>query len=100
MRHQPQKGFCGIFIGIPQHQRGYLIYVPSTHKIISSHDVVFEKSFYSELAYMSHPYSEAPTMQPEVLYIPYNKLFDEKTGNIITFSQFEEGNLVEKKCNE
>ena len=41
MRHQAQKGFCGIFVGIPQHQKGYLEYVPSTRKIISSYDVVF-----------------------------------------------------------
>ena len=39
MRHQAQKGFCGILIGIPQHQKGYLVYVPSTKKIISSYDV-------------------------------------------------------------
>ena len=25
MRHQSQKGFHGIFVGIPQHQKGYLI---------------------------------------------------------------------------
>ena len=41
MRHQAQKGFCGIFVGIPQHQKGYLVYVPSTSKIISSYGVVF-----------------------------------------------------------
>ena len=45
MRHQAQKGFCGIFIGIPEHQKGYLVYVPSTRKIISSFDVVFTKVF-------------------------------------------------------
>ena len=45
MRHQAQKGFCGIFVGIPQHQKGYLVYVPSTRKVISSYDVVFEESF-------------------------------------------------------
>ena len=37
MHHQSQKGFCGIFVGIPQHQKGYLIYV-------SSHDMVFGKN--------------------------------------------------------
>ena len=36
MRHQAQKGFCGIFVGIPQHQKGYLVYVPSTRKVILS----------------------------------------------------------------
>ena len=25
MRHQAQKVFCGIFAGIPQHQKGYLV---------------------------------------------------------------------------
>ena len=34
MRHQAQKGFRGIFVGIPQHQKGYLVYVPSTRKAI------------------------------------------------------------------
>ena len=53
MRHQAQKCFCGIFIGIPQHQKGYLVYVPSTRKITSSYDVFFNESFYSALAYTS-----------------------------------------------
>ena len=34
MRHQPQKGFRGVFITIPQHQKGYLIYIPCTQKIV------------------------------------------------------------------
>ena len=34
-------------------------------------------------------------MQPEVSYIPYDILFHEWTGNIMTFEQFEEDNLVE-----
>ena len=42
MRHQAQKGFCLIFVGIPQHQKGYLVYVPSISKVISSYDVVFD----------------------------------------------------------
>ena len=40
MRHQAQKIFLSIFVGITQHQKGYLVYVPSTRKIISSYDVV------------------------------------------------------------
>ena len=47
MCHQAPKGFRGIFIGIPEHQKGYLMYVPSTIKVILSYDVVFEKSFSS-----------------------------------------------------
>ena len=45
MRQQPQNGFCGIFVGIPQHQKQYLFYVPHKHKIISSYDVIFYESF-------------------------------------------------------
>ena len=38
-------------------------------------------------------------MQPAVLYIPYARSSHEQTGKIITFAQFEEGNLVGKQCN-
>ena len=30
MNHQAQKGFRGIFVGIPKHPKGCLVYVPST----------------------------------------------------------------------
>ena len=56
IRHQAQKGFHGIFVGIPQHQKVYFAYVPSTRKIISSYDVVFGESLSSALAYRSQPY--------------------------------------------
>ena len=71
MCHPAQKLFRGIFVGIPEHQRGYLVYVPSIRKIISSHDVVFNESFSSVLVYTSRPYSEAMTMRPAVTYTPY-----------------------------
>ena len=56
MRHQAQKRFRGIFVGIPEHQKVYLGYVPSTRKIIYSYDVVFDESFSIALAYTSQPY--------------------------------------------
>ena len=71
MRHQGQKGFCGIFVGIPQHQKRYIVYVPHTRKIIYSYDVVFYESFSSALVYTSQPYAEAMAMQPAVLCTPY-----------------------------
>ena len=64
MCHESQKGFRGIFVGIPQHQKEYLIYAPSTQKIVSSHDIVFDKNIYSKLAYTSHPYPDALAMRP------------------------------------
>ena len=45
MRYQAQKCFCGICVGIPQHQKGYLVYVPHTRNIISSYDVVLMKVY-------------------------------------------------------
>ena len=46
MCHQAQKGFRGIFVRIPQHQKRYLVYVPGTRKIIYSYDF-FNESFSS-----------------------------------------------------
>ena len=64
----------------------FLVYVPSTRKIISSYDVVFDESFSSALAYMSQPYSEAMAMRPAVTYTPYGTSSREQTGDIITFT--------------
>ena len=97
MRNQPQKGFCGILVGIPHHQKGYLIYVPSTRKIVSSHDAVSNKIFSSTLAYTSRPYSEALDMRPVVSYISYATSSREQTVNIIIFAHFEEANLKGKR---
>ena len=99
MFHQHQKGFRDILFGIPQHQKGHLIYIPNTRKIVSSHAVVFEEKIYSVLAYTPHPYSDTLSMQPEVLYIPYGTPYYKQTGNIIAFAQFEEGYLLENEQN-
>ena len=93
MRHQAQKGFRGVFVWITEHQKGHLVYVPSTRKIISSYYVVFDKSFSSALAYTLRPYSEAMAMHPAVTYILYATYWKEQTGNVITFQEFEEGNI-------
>ena len=92
MRQQAQNGFRGILVEIPQNQKGYFLYVPSIRKIMSSYDVVFYESFYSSLAYMSQPYSEAMDMQPSVSYIPCATYSKGKSGDKITFIQCEEGN--------
>ena len=53
MRHQVPKGFCVLFVGIPQDKKLYLVYVTRTKNIISSYDVVFDEFFSSALAYTS-----------------------------------------------
>ena len=53
------------------------------------------------LVYYNHhtlrPYSESLQTRPAILYIPCATSFHEQTGDIITFSQFEEGGLLENK---
>ena len=88
MRHQEQKWFRSIFVGIPEHQKGYRVYVPSTRKVISSYNVVFDKSFSSALSYTSRHYSEAMAMRPAVTHTPYATSLREQTGDVITFAQF------------
>ena len=76
------------------------MYVPSTRKIISSYDVVFDESFSSALSYTSQPYSEEMAMRPTVTYTPYTTSSKEQTGDVIKFAQFEEGNLLTETCND
>ena len=75
------------------------MYVPSTRNIISSYDVVSDESFSSALAYISQPYSEATAVSPAVKYTPCATSSREKTGNIITFAKFEEGDLLSETHN-
>ena len=96
MRHQAQKGFRGIFVGIPEYQKGYLVYVPSPREIIYSYDIVFDKSFSSALAYTSRPYSEAMAMRLEVTYTPYVTSSKEQTGDI--YRQYKKYNIFIQCC--
>ena len=100
MLDQAQKGFCGIFVGIPEHQKVYLLYASSTRKIISLYDVVFDGKKTCALAYTSRTYSEVMAMHPAVMYTPYATSSKEQTGNIITFAQFEEGNILTETRND
>ena len=38
-------------------------------------------------------------MRPAVTYTPYATSSREQTGDVITFAQFEEGNIVTETCN-
>ena len=74
--------------------------MPSTRKVISSYDVKFDESFVSALSYTSRPYAEAMAMRLVVTYTPYTTSSKEQTGNVITFAQFEEGNLWSETRND
>ena len=75
------------------------MYVPITRKVISSYDVVFDKKHSSALSYTSRPYSEAMVMRLTVTYTPYATSSKEQTGGVITFAQFEEGNILTETRN-
>ena len=49
---------------------------------------------------MSRPYSEAMEMRPAVTYTPYTTSLREQTDDLITFAQFEEGNILTKTRND
>ena len=65
------------------------MYVPSTRKVISSYDVVFDEKNSSALSYTSRPYSEAMVMRLEVAYTLYDTSSKEQTGDVIMFAQFD-----------
>ena len=52
------------------------------------------------LAYTSQPYSEEMTMHAAVTYLPCATSSKQKTGDIITFAHFEEGNILTKTRND
>ena len=51
------------------------------------------------LSYTSRTYSEAIVMRPAVTYNPYATSSKEKTGDVITFTHFEEGNILTETLN-
>ena len=64
------------------------MYIPSTRKIISSYNVVFDENNSSTLAYTSQPYVEVMVISPSVLYTNYATYSKEQTSDIITITQF------------
>ena len=74
--------------------------MPSTRKVISSYNVVFDHSFSSSLSYTSQPYSEAMAVCPAVTYTPYATSLREQTGDVITFAHFEKGNILTETSND
>ena len=60
---------------------------------------MFDESFSSALSYTSRPYAEVLAMRPTVTYTLYATSSKEQTGDVITFAQFEEGNLLSETRN-
>ena len=49
MRHRAQKGFRGILVGIAQHQKGYLVDIPSTRNIYGLEIGGYESALLADL---------------------------------------------------
>ena len=64
------------------------------------YDFVYDEKKSSALSYTSRPYAEAMAMCPTVTYTPYTTSSKEQTGDVITFTQFEEGNLLSETRND
>ena len=92
MCHQAQKGFCGILVIIPQHQKGYLLYVPSTRKIVSSYDVVV--SMHVTILFRNNGFVSICDIYI-LLYI-----FEGTNWRYNNVSQFEEGGLLSENRND
>ena len=99
MRYQAQKVFHGIFVVIPQHQKGCFFHVPNKQKIVSLYDIAFDEIVSSHVAYTSQPPSKVMAMLLSVSYIPYATPSKQQTGNIITSVQFEVVNLLSEYRN-
>ena len=61
---------------------------------------MFDESFSSALAYTSQPYSEAMVIRPAVTYTPCAISLRGGNGDVITFTQFEDGNILTKTRND
>ena len=61
---------------------------------------MFDESFSSALSYTSRTYAEAMAMRLAVTYTLYATSSEEHTGDVITFTQFEEGNLLTETRND
>ena len=61
---------------------------------------MYDECFSSALSYTSRTYFEATAMRPTAKYTPYATYSKEKIDDVITFAQFEEGNLLTETRND
>jgi hypothetical protein len=51
-------------------QKGFLVYLPSTHRITISADVLFDESFQTAIITNWHLYRDSLALQPALSFIP------------------------------
>jgi transposase InsO family protein len=93
---QTERGIRGVFIGFPENQKGYLLYVPSTRSICVSGDVFFDENFSSAIARTWQQFHDGLALIPKKSYIPPVDTFLSHTGCVEdNFQPVEEGELQE-----
>ena len=50
-RNSPERGIRGVHVGLPRNSAEWLIYVPSTGRVLVSNDVAFDEDFLSMVSY-------------------------------------------------
>ena len=50
-RNNPEHGIRGVHVGLPCNSAGWLVYIPSTGRVLVSTDVVFDEDFLSTVSY-------------------------------------------------
>ena len=50
-RNNPERGIRGVHVGLPRNSAGWLVYIPSTGRVLVSTDVVFDEDFLSTVSY-------------------------------------------------
>jgi len=80
------------FIGFPDSQKGWFLYIPSTRQIIVSGDVLFDETFYSTITKMYKPFHDTMALHPIASLIPETTSVLKTTGSIDSvFPLFAEG---------
>jgi transposase InsO family protein len=91
---QTERGVCGVFIGFPPQQKGYLLFFHHSRTIAVSGDVSFDETFSSAIATTWHRFNDSLLLQPSNSFIPDPDTVLKETGTIENFSSddaIEEG---------
>jgi transposase InsO family protein len=93
---QTERGIRGVFIGFPENQKGFLIYVPGTRSICVSGDVFFDERFTSAIARTWQQFPDSLALVPKRSFVPSGDTFLGHTGSALdNFHQVEEGKFEE-----
>ena len=77
-QNNPERGIRGVHVGLPRNSAGWLVYIPSTGRVLVSSDVVFDEDFLSTVAYTQSRFPGGLLHQPPS-YPSFQPTLDVKT---------------------